>query len=138
MKLEKIYFTVKILSVIGIILALYLLFEQVTQSPFRPCNINSLINCNAAISGPVAKTFGIPTPLYGLIGYTVIFFAALTDRKRLLLAMSSFGLLFCLSISYIELFKLHVICPVCIGCQIIMISVFILSIVVNRHLFPGK
>jgi uncharacterized membrane protein len=40
-------------------------------------------------------------------------------------------LIFCISIAYIELFKLNVICPVCITCQILMISVFILSLLLN-------
>lgn len=128
----KIYFYIKILSLIGIILAIYLLAEQITQSSFRPCYINSTVNCDAVISGSVAKTLGIPTPLYGLIGYIVIFFAALTKKNKLLLGMSGFGLLFCLRIAYIEIFQLHVICPVCIACQIIMITVFTLSLVVNK------
>lgn len=128
----KIYFCIKILSIVGIILAIYLLAEQITQSQFRPCYINSTVNCDAIISGSVAKTLGIPTPLYGLIGYIVIFFAGLTKKKKLLLGMSGFGLLFCLRIAYIEIFQLHVICPVCIACQIIMITVFILSLLVNK------
>lgn len=133
MALSKIYFSIKILALMGITLAVYLLWEQITQSPFRPCNINSTINCNAIISGPVAKTFGIPTPLYGLIGYIVIFFAAIFQKKKLLLGMASFGLIFCLSIAYIELVQLRVICPVCIGCQIIMISVFTLAVITNKR-----
>ncbi len=129
---SKIYFYIKILSLVGIILAIYLLFEQITQSPFRPCYINSTVNCDAVISGSVAKTLGIPTPLYGLIGYIVIFFAALTKKNKLLLGMSGFGLLFCLRIAYIEIFQLRVLCPICIACQIIMITVFALSLMVNR------
>lgn len=128
----KIYFTVKILSVIGVILAVYLLWEQFTQSSFRPCTINATINCDAIISGEVAKTLGIPTPLYGLAGYIVIFIAAVLKKKKLLLGMASFGLAFCLWIAYKELFGLGVICPVCILCQIIMITVFSLAIILKR------
>lgn len=133
MKTIKLFTYIKILSVLGIVLAIYLLVEQFTQSSFRPCNINSTINCDAIISGSVAKTFGIPTPLIGLIGYIFIFLAALLKKKKTLIGIAAFGLLFCLSIAYIELFKLHVICPVCIACQIIMISVFILALVINKR-----
>ncbi|HLC87447.1 MAG TPA: vitamin K epoxide reductase family protein [Patescibacteria group bacterium] len=125
--MTKIFFTIKILSIIGVILAVYLLVEQFTQSSFRPCTINATINCDAIISGPVAKTLGIPTPLYGLIGYIVIFIAVTFRKKKLLLSMAAFGLVFCLWIAYQELVILRVICPVCIACQVIMISVFSLA-----------
>jgi len=119
------------LSIAGILLAIYLLFEQITRSPFQPCNINSVVNCNAIISGEVAKTLGIPTPLYGLIGYCIIFLSTFFKKTNLLLGMAAFGLMFCLWIAYQELFLLHVICPACILCQLIMISVFILAIIIR-------
>lgn len=128
MKHYKLSLTIQIFSLIGIALAIYLLFEQITRSPFQPCYINSVINCNAIISGSVAKTLGLPTPFYGLIGYIVIFFAAFFQKRKLLLGVASFGLLFCLWIAYQELFLLHVICPACILCQCIMLTVFICSL----------
>lgn len=133
MEINKLYKWIKILSVLGIVLAIYLLFEQITQSPFRPCNINSVVNCNAIISGEVAKTFGLPTPLYGLIGYILIFIAVTFKKNKTILGVASFGLLFCLWIAYKELFLLHVVCPVCIICQATMISVFSMAVVLNRQ-----
>lgn len=126
---KKIFHLIKILSVIGILLAIYLLTEQAFQPEFQPCRINSTINCDAIISGAVAKTLGLPTPLYGLIGYIVIFFSAIYKKKKVLLSMTLFGLAFCLYIAYRELFELRVICPVCILCQILMMGVFSLSVV---------
>lgn len=128
MKAEKILFTIKILSIIGIGLAIYLLWQQTFQPAFRPCTINATINCDAIINGPVAKTLGIPTPLYGLIGYTVILISAILKKKKLMLFMATFGLAFCAWIAYKELVELKVICPICIVCQTIMVSVFSLSV----------
>jgi uncharacterized membrane protein len=128
---KRFYRFIKVLAGFGIILAVYLLWQQISRPAFQPCNINSYINCEAVISGPVAKTFGIPTPLYGLIGYIVILCAAIYEKKKLMLSMAAFGLVFCLWIAYQELFLLHVICPICITCQLIMISVFTLSILIN-------
>lgn len=129
---EKYFDWVKILAFIGIILALFLLWEQFFKPTFRPCNVNAVVNCDAVIDGPVAKTLGIPTPLYGLIGYTVIFWAAFRKNAKLIFGMAAFGLSFCLYIAYRELFELKVICPVCIACQIDMITVFVLSILLNK------
>ncbi|OGK08510.1 hypothetical protein A2767_05430 [Candidatus Roizmanbacteria bacterium RIFCSPHIGHO2_01_FULL_35_10] len=132
MSKEKIFYYVKILAIIGLLLSTYLLWQQFFHPAFQPCNINSWINCDAVISGPVAKTLGIPTPLYGFIGYIIIFFAALFRKTKLMLGMAGFGLIFCLWIAYQELFLLRVICPVCISCQIVMISIFILSLKVRK------
>lgn len=131
--MQKKYYTyIKILSSIGVLLAVYLLWQQISRPAFQPCNINSFINCDAVISGEVAKTFGVPTPLYGLVGYIVIFLAAIFRKKKLLLGMAGFGLAFCLWIAYKELIILRVICPVCIMCQLIMISVFTLANIINK------
>jgi uncharacterized membrane protein len=134
MQTEKnLYFWLKALAVFGIVLAIYLLYEQAYQPAFQPCRINAVVNCDAVISGEVAKTLGIPTPLYGLIGYTLILFGSFKRNKKLILGMASFGLLFCGYIAYMELYILRVICPVCIGCQIDMIVTFILAVLLNKQ-----
>jgi uncharacterized membrane protein len=122
------YKIITILSLFGILLAMYLLWEQLPTTTIRPCTINSVINCDAVIDGPVSKTLGIATPLYGLIGYIIIAYAAVKRLPKVIFGVSLFGLLFCLRIAYIELAILKVICPVCILCQLIMISIFILSL----------
>lgn len=133
MKNDKLYLSVKILASIGIVLACFLLWEQLFHPAFQPCRINSTVNCDAIISGVVAKTLGIPTPLYGLIGYIVILTSAFLQRKKLLLGMATFALLFCGWIGYREIFQLHVICPVCVACDFIILTVFILSIINVRR-----
>lgn len=130
---KKIYILIKSLAFVGIILAMYLLWQQFFRPQFQPCTINATMNCDAIISGEVAKTFGLPTPLYGLLGYIVIFFSSLYRWKKVLLGVTTFGLLFCLWIAYRELFELGVICPICILCQIIMFTIFSLAVVINKH-----
>jgi uncharacterized membrane protein len=130
--IHKLFFFIKVLSIIGVLLAVFLLWEQLSHSPFQPCRVNSTINCDAIISGPVANTLGIPTPLYGLVGYIVIFFSAVFHKKKLLLVTAVFGLAFCLWIAYKELFELQVICPICILCQLIMLAVCSLAVVLSK------
>jgi len=133
MRQSQFFFIIKICALLGIILALYLLWEQLFHPVFQPCNINGTVNCNAIISGDVAKTLGLPTPLYGLVGYIVIFFAAIFQKKKLLLGMATFGLLFCLWIAYRELFQLHVICPACLLCDVLIVIIFTLAISLQRQ-----
>lgn len=129
--MDKFYLWFKILASIGIFLALFLLWERYFTPAFQPCNINATINCDAVIKGEVADTLGVPTPLIGLIGYLIILIAAFFKKAKLILGMAVFGLSFCMYIAYRELFELRVICPVCILCQIDMITVFIMSLIVN-------
>jgi uncharacterized membrane protein len=130
---EKYFLWVKYLAVFGIGLAIFLLWEQLFRPSFQPCNINATVNCDAVISGVVAKTFGIPTPIIGLIGYLVILVSAFKRSAKWVFGMAGFGLVFCLYLAYVELFQLHVVCPVCILCQLDMVTVFILGILLNRR-----
>jgi uncharacterized membrane protein len=135
---DKYFDWVKILAVIGIGLAIYLLWQQIFTPSFQLCNINETVNCDAVIGGEVSKTLGIPTPLIGLVGYVMILIGAFKKNAKLVLGMATFGLAFCLYIGIREIFQLHVLCPVCILCQLDMITVFILGILLSRkeHLTP--
>jgi len=88
--MNKIYSYVRALSAIGILLSVYLLVEQIFRPSFQPCNINSSVNCNAVISGSVSKTLGLPTPLYGLIGYIVMLWAGIFCRGKDIVRNGSF------------------------------------------------
>lgn len=130
--MEKTYRFVTILSIIGLMLGLYLISQQFQNPLTTPCSISETINCDAVISGPVSKTLGIPTPLIGIVGYALILFGSIKKLPKLMLGMTTFGLAFCGWLGYVELFQLHVICPVCIGCQVIMLSVFLASVNIYR------
>lgn len=129
---DKLFFWIKTLALVGVILAIYLLWEQMHKSAVPLCTINSTVNCDAIISGPVSKTLGIPTPLIGLLGYLVILIASFKRSMRWVLGMATFGLVFCLYIGFRETFELRVTCPVCIACLLDMTTVFILSVLLNR------
>ena len=119
------------IAIAGIALALYLLWQQISKPTWQPCSINATVNCDAIISGPVSYTLGIPTPLYGLVGYILILIASSKKWKRVLLGTALFGLVFCMRIFFIEIFQLKVICPVCIGCQVLMICATVVSMMLS-------
>ncbi len=133
MQQTKLYTAIRALAVFGILLAVYLLIEQwMPADAFRPCTINSTVNCDAIISGPVARVLGVPTPLFGLVGYIGILIAAVIAKPKWVMGIATGGLAFCLWIFYREIFELRVVCPVCILCQLDMISTFILGILINK------
>lgn len=119
------------LSILGIFLATYLFYNFLTKPAIESCYINSVVNCDAVTKGPLSTLFGIPVSLIGLTGYIVILFSSFIKNKKLVLAMSTFGMVFCLYITIQEVFLLKVICPVCLLCQIDMLAVFLLSLKLN-------
>lgn len=129
----NLYKTIKILAAIGILLALYLLWQRYLEPAWQPCNISAGINCDAIIKGPVSTVFGVPSALIGLLGYVVILIASILQNKKLLLGMTTFGLAFCAWLGYREIFDLKVLCPVCVTCQVVMTTAFILSLILFRR-----
>ena len=121
-----------VLSLVGIILASYLFYSYLAPIPPGLCDISATINCDAVTKGALATLFSIPVSLVGLIGYIFILYSSLLKLKKLHLFMSSFGLLFCLRLTFLEIFVEKVICPVCLACQIIMLTLFILSLKLIR------
>ena len=137
MKRFDLYAVTGVLAVVGIGLALYLFYEYLNPAPYSACYVNSTINCDASTIGPLANTLGIPTALWGLTGYVVILAAAFKRWPRVLLGMTTFGMLFCLRITYLEIFSLNTICPVCLACQVDMLAVFALAIALFRQTRAG-
>ncbi len=128
LKNSKIWFLIiSLLSLIGIVLATYLLYSFYNPKPALFCDINDKVNCQAVVTGSLATFAGIPVSLVGLIGYAFLLFAGLTYRKKLAFAVSAFGMIFCLRLTVLEIFFIKVICPICITCQIVMLLIFIIS-----------
>lgn len=119
------------LALVGMGLALYLLYERFTPARSSLCYVNSVVNCEESIRGMLANTLGIPTPLYGLVGYIIIALATWFKKARLFLAVAVFGVAFCLRITYLEIFVIRVLCPVCLACQIDMLALALLALLLN-------
>lgn len=125
---KKIWTIITVLATIGIGLAIYLFYSYLSPNPPQICSINATINCDAVTKGPLAEWYGVPVSLVGLIGYIIILGSALGQKKWLALGMTTFGMLFCLRLTYLEIFVEKVLCPVCMMCQIVMLTIFSLLI----------
>lgn len=120
---------VTILSVIGVFLALYLLYNYYSPTPSTVCDISGKLNCGAVSKGGILATFlGIPVAIIGLAGYVFIFISSIIKNTKLLFAMATFGMLFCLRMTILEIFVVKVYCPICLACQLVMTLLFLLSL----------
>ncbi|KKU18059.1 MAG: Vitamin K epoxide reductase family protein [Candidatus Pacebacteria bacterium GW2011_GWB1_47_8] len=116
------------LALVGILLALYLYYEYYTKRNIGVCDINSVFSCGPVTTGSLSELFGMPVALIGLVGYLVIFITAFFKRFKWAFFMATFGMLFCLRITFLEIFVEQVLCPVCLACQAVMIAEFILTL----------
>ncbi len=121
-----------ILSIIGVIVAAYVLQGWLRNSPLVCINGSE---CAAVSKSPYSYPFGIPVPAVGLIGYaflTVLAFArtASTDKRLLwgILGMGAFGVVFVSWFTYTELFIIHAVCTWCAVSAVNMYVIFLLAL----------
>ena len=129
--MDKLFKFSAYLAGIGIILASYLFYSYLAPNPPGLCDINATVNCDAVTKGPLAEFLGVPVSLVGLIGYIIILSSSLMKNKKLHLFMATFGMVFCLRLTYLEIFVENVFCPVCGACQLVMFILFLISVKLN-------
>lgn len=123
-----------ILSLIGIIMAIYVL-----QSFIRQTGIVCVTSgCELVRKSPASYLFGFfPVPAVGLIGYTILAICAFLRTTylkaqtyalitRIMFGMATFGVLFVSWFTYTELFVIKGVCTWCALSAINMVVIFIL------------
>lgn len=127
-KINKVFRIITALSIFGIMLGSYLFYEYLAPQSLGVCSISETINCEPITKGSLSEIFGIPVSLIGLVGYVVIMFSSIFKNKKMVFGMTTFGMLFCLRLTILEIFVEKIICPVCVLCQITMLAIFVLSL----------
>lgn len=127
-KLNRVIF---ILSIIGVVMAIYVLQSFLRQSPIVCVNQG----CELVRKSLYSYPFGLPVPAFGLIGYSLLvlftFLRTTSKDKRLLypvLGISVFGLLFVTWFTYTELFIIRAICTWCAVSAVNMYIIFFLTL----------
>ena len=123
------------LTVIGLGVAGYLTYVE-TQAVPAVCG--PVGDCNAVQTSSYALLFGVlPVGLLGAAGYVAILVAWLWGRFRsdrladyaplAILAMTVFGVLFSVYLTYLELFVIRAVCMWCLTSAVIMAVLMLLS-----------
>lgn len=110
-----------ILSVVGIGDALYHAYDELT-STFSACYINQILNCGAVFHSGFDTLFGVGFWVYGVVWFPLCVIAGLLVLRRygeldayVLVPFLMIGNIFTLYPWYLEIFKIHAYCPVCIS-----------------------
>jgi uncharacterized membrane protein len=124
------------LSVVGLGVASYLTYVD-TQGVPAVCG--PVGDCNTVQASSYAILFGVlPVGLLGVAGYVAILAAWLWGHYRsdrladyvplAILAMTVFGVLFSIYLTFLELFVIHAVCVWCLSSAVIMALLMLLSV----------
>jgi len=118
-----------ILSILGVLVAIYVLQSFVRQSSIVCVNTG----CEMVRKSPLSYILGIPVPAFGLIGYTFLtllaFMRTLSDNKNILWIMMGIaggGVCFVTWFTYTEIFQIKAMCTWCGVSAVNMLIIFIL------------
>lgn len=120
-----------ILSLVGIIIAIYVLQSFIRESPIVCVNSGCELVRKSALSYP----FGIPVPAFGLVGY--IFLALLSFLRtttknpwplKIMFGIALFGVGFVSWFTYTEIVTIKAICTWCAVSAVNMLVIFFLVV----------
>jgi uncharacterized membrane protein len=125
-----------LLTLVGMGIAGYLAYVEIL-SVEAVCG--PIGDCNAVQSSSYAKLFGIlPVAVLGLIGYIAILIAWLLQELRsdsvahyaslAIIAMTLFGTLFSIYLTYLEIFVIQAVCMWCISLAVLFMVLLLLNI----------
>jgi len=122
---------------LGIIAAGILTYDdnQILKNPsyIPSCNLNPVIACGPVIASKQAQAFGIPNPWIGLSAFAIVLatgMALLAGAKFKrwywlgLEAGTIFGVVFVHWLFFETVYRIHALCPYCIGVWVITITTF--------------
>lgn len=128
--------TIAVLSLVGILIALYLTLYKIGVIGDLSCTLGS---CETVNTSKWATFLGLPVAAWGLAAYISLFalsLAGTADHRAgsqtislLLVAISAWSVLFSAWLTYLELFVIHAICIWCVTSAVLLVVIFVVSVV---------
>ena len=127
--------TIAMLSLVGILIALYLTLYKLGVIGGLTCTVGS---CETVNTSRWATFLGLPVAAWGVGAYVALFalsLAGTADRYAgsqtisvLLVAISAWSVLFSAWLTYLELFVIHAICIWCVASAVLLVAIFAVSL----------
>ena len=137
--------TIAVLSLVGILIALYLTLYKVGIVGNLSCTIGS---CETVNTSRWATFVGLPVAAWGLAAYVALFALALAGTQEryaasreiswLLVAISGWSVLFSAWLTYLELFVIRAICIWCVTSAVVLLAILVASVVDLRGARGGR
>jgi uncharacterized membrane protein len=127
---------IALLSLVGILIALYLTLYKIGIVGNLSCTIGS---CETVNTSRWATLLGLPVAAWGLAAYAALFalsLAGTSDRLAasrviswLLVAIAGWSVLFSAWLTYLELFVIRAICIWCVTSALLLVAILVASVV---------
>jgi uncharacterized membrane protein len=128
--------TIALLSLVGILIALYLTLYKIGIVGNLSCTLGS---CETVNTSRWATFLGFPVAAWGLAAYVALFalsMAGTSDRfvasrviSWLLVAIAGWSVLFSAWLTYLELFVINAICIWCVTSAVLLVGILVVSMV---------
>lgn len=128
--------TIAVLSLVGILIALYLTLYKIGVIGDLSCTLGS---CETVNTSKWATFLGLPVAAWGLAAYIALFglsMAGTADRYAgsqtisvLLVAIAAWSVLFSAWLTYLELFVIRAICIWCVTSAVLLVVILVVSVV---------
>jgi len=125
-----------ILALAGTIDSGYALKQHYAPADVSSCDFSETVSCTAVNQSEYSEVVGIPVAAIGIAGYVMLgllagIALAKPQKSRLmftLLALASLGgFLVALCLTYIELYILKAVCPLCVISQALIFTIMLLA-----------
>lgn len=144
---KKVSIWLLIFAGLGMVASLALGYEtlEVIKNPsYQPsCNINPVVSCGQVMASPQAEIFGIPNPVFGIIGFSALITLALvlfsgaklSSRFWFVIGLGALGgVLFS---HYLFIVSLTIIGSICPWCSLLWVSTIAIFWAVTTYM-AGK
>jgi len=127
--------TLALLAVVGVCIALYLTLYKIGVIGVLSCSIGS---CETVNTSKWSTLLGLPIAAWGLGAYVALLLLAMVGSgareesvsiSRLIVALSSWSVLFSAWLTYQELFVIRAICIWCVSSALLWVLIFAVSVV---------
>lgn len=137
------FILIAVLSVAGATVSALSLQRHYAKSATEFCDFSQQFNCDIVNRSEYSELAGIPVAGIGVVGYVALFLLSTIWRSQpetpvRLLAAATAGLVFALYLTYIEAYKLHTWCILCVGSQVVILLVTIFSAIVQVRSRDGE
>jgi uncharacterized membrane protein len=129
-----------LMSLIGLFVSAYLYLFKIGRIGTLACGSGA---CELVQTSRWSRFAGVEVALIGVVGYALLFAAALLALQPalaarrwpadLLTALAALGVLFTAYLTGLELFVIHAICRWCLGSAVIIVSVLLLALLARRR-----
>ena len=127
---------IAVLSLAGAIVSGISLQRHYAKSATDFCDFSQNFNCDIVNRSEYSEVEGIPVAGIGVVGYALLFLLSTLWRSRPetptpLLVAAIAGLAFALYLTYVEAFRLHTWCILCVGSQLLIFLIAVLAAIVK-------